>query len=363
MKKKLKLKKPKVRKPNIRLPKRGKTVEEKVSDAISNVPRITNETVTEHREDVLSSARKYIYPLQHSKHRVVRTSIAIFVLVIVLFFGFCALDLYEFQGTSGFIYDVTSIVPFPVGKTGGHFISYNSYLFELRRDMHYYTTQQQANFSSKDGQDQLSRLKTQAMDAAVNNELVNILAKQNHVSVTNQEVNAQLNTVKTENRLGSSEQVFKEVLSQYWGWTVSDFKTELKDQVLQQAVVSKLDTNTNNRAKAALEQLSKGADFGTLASQISDDLTTRAGGGQYPNAVTLDDQQVSPLITQELFKLQLNQVSPIINTGYTLEILKVIDRNGSTLHAAHIQFNFANITNYTKPLVKRHPTSLYISIK
>src|SRR5665213_402630 len=99
MKKLKKLKKPKLAK-TIRRPlqaasrlsiRRTKTTEEKVDDALSNVPRITNETVGDHREEVLSSARKYIYPLQHSKHRVVRTSLGLFSLVIVVFFAFCGL--------------------------------------------------------------------------------------------------------------------------------------------------------------------------------------------------------------------------------------------------------------------------------
>src|SRR5271166_6127758 len=78
-------------------PWKKKSVEEKVSDAISNVPRITNETVGEHREDVLSSARKYIYPLEQSKHRIVRVSIAILIIVIVGFFVITSLALYKYQ--------------------------------------------------------------------------------------------------------------------------------------------------------------------------------------------------------------------------------------------------------------------------
>src|SRR5487761_1741013 len=162
--KKPKIKKTKLSKPRSRLFKRATTVEERVSEAISNVPRITNDTVADHREDVLSSARKYIYPLQHSKHRVVRISVSLLVLVVISFFAICALDLYKFQGTSGFIYDVSSIIPFPVAKTGNTWISYESYLFELRRNMHYYTSQQQANFASKDGKTQLARLKEQALN-------------------------------------------------------------------------------------------------------------------------------------------------------------------------------------------------------
>src|SRR5581483_5186206 len=140
------MKKPKIKnrvklpRPSRKLLRRTKTVEERVSDAISNVPRITNDTVADHREDVLSSARKYIYPLQHSKHRVVRISVSIFLIVIVGFLLVCGLDLYKFQGTSGFIYDVTKILPFPVAKVDNTWVSYESYLFELRRNMHYYVT-------------------------------------------------------------------------------------------------------------------------------------------------------------------------------------------------------------------------------
>jgi hypothetical protein len=65
----------------------------------SNVPRITNESIAEHREEVLSSARKYIYPLRHSRHRVVKISIGLFALAVVAFFVGCVVFLYKFQNT------------------------------------------------------------------------------------------------------------------------------------------------------------------------------------------------------------------------------------------------------------------------
>jgi hypothetical protein len=220
-----KFKKPKLPKPsrealsNVRglSLRRTKTPEEKVSDAISNVPRITNETVGEHREEVLSSARKYIYPLQHSKHRVVRISISLLVLVIVVFFVLCSFDLYKLQGTSGFIYDVTSVVPLPVAKVGPHWVSYESYLFELRRNMHYYQTQQQSDFSTKSGQAQLVRLKQQAMAQVIQDAYVKQLAGQYHVTVSDQTVNNEVALVRSENRLGGNDRTFREVLDEFWG--------------------------------------------------------------------------------------------------------------------------------------------------
>lgn len=360
--KKLKTKKPKLPRPSLKLIKRSKTVEERVSDAISNVPRITNDTVADHREDVLSKARKYIYPLQHSKHSVVRISIVLFVVVIVGFFAICGLDLYKFQGTSGFIYGVTEIVPFPVAKTGGTWISYESYLFELRRNMHYYITQQGANFSTKTGRAQLDHLKQEALNYAVQSALVNKLAQENNVSVSDQAVNDQVSILRYLNLLGSSNNVFKEVLNEYYGWSEADFKRELKQQMLQQAVVAKLDTSAQSKAQSVIKQLKAGVDFATLASQASDDAQTKTNGGQYPTAITFNDQQISPDVIYELFQLKPGQTSGIINTGSTLEVVKLLDRSGNSVHAAHIQINLQSITSYTKPLQDKQSLHEYIKI-
>jgi parvulin-like peptidyl-prolyl isomerase len=357
MKKLKKLKAPKLPKP-LKRP----SAEERVSEALSNVPRITNETVSEHREEVLSSARKYIYPLQHSKNRVVKISLSLFLLVIAVFFTFCGLSLYKFQATNAFIYDVTKIVPFPAAKTDGQWISYESYLFELRHNMHYYHTQQQADFSTKDGQEQLKRLKQQAMAQVVQDAYVKRLAARHGVTVSNQMVDNQLALVRSENRLGNNDRVFRDVLNEFWGWNEGDFKRKLKQQLLTQAVVAKLDTDTVNRSQSALEQLRGGADFGQLAAQMSDDITTKAAGGQYPNPIAANDKEVPPVITSAAFKLKPGQTSGIINTGYTLEILKVTENTGKQVRLSHIQFNFKPIDTFTKPLQQQTPPRRYIKV-
>ncbi len=364
MKKLKKLKKPKLPK-NIQRPfkRTTKSAEEKFNDALAGVPRITNDTVADHREEVLSSARKYIYPLQHSKHRVVRISLSLLALVLMAFFVISGLSLYKLQATSGFMYDVTRIIPFPVAKAGDRWVSYESYLFELRHNMHYYQTQQQANFATKDGKTQLDRLRQQAMVQVIQDAYVKKLADQHKVSVSNQIVDNQVNLLKRENRLGNNDRVFREVLNEFWGWNVTDFRRELQQQLLQQAVVTKLDTATDARAEAALQQLLKGADFAKLAAELSDDPTTKLTGGQYPNPITLSDRDVPPALTSELFKLKPGQTSAIINTGYTLEIIKVVDGGNVSRHAAHLQFTLKDITAYTRPLQARQPPHHYIKIK
>lgn len=356
------MKKPKKPKFMKRPLRRAKDTEEKVADAIRSVPRITNETVAEHREEVLGSARKYIYPLQHSKHSVVRISLGLLITVLVVFLVYCGLALYKFQSTGGFIYDVTRVLPFPVAKAGPNWVSYESYLFELRRNMHYYHTQQMANFNDKGGKEQLKHLKEQAMDQVVRDAYVKQLAKQNNVTVSMRDVDNEVELVRNQNRLGNNNRVFKEVLSEFWGWSEDDFRRELKQELLQQAVVSKLDTTAHKRAEDTLKQLQGGADFGTVASQVSDDLSTKGSGGQWPSPVTPGDRNYPPAVTSELFKLQPNQISPIINTGFTLEILKALDNGTTARRGAHIQFVFQDIGAYVQPLEKKQPPKHYIKV-
>lgn len=362
-----KLKKPKLSLPKTKLPKRGlikrrKAPEEKLKEAFANVPKITDETVAEHREDVLSSARKFIYPLNHSRKRIVFISSSIIGLALIIFFVYVGLALYKFQKTDSFVYGVTQVVPIPVAKVGSSWISYESYLFELRRYMHYYVTQQQVDFSTKAGQQQLERYKQQAMDEVVTNAYVNELAGKYNVSVSDKQVDQEVTLVQSQNRLGSSQHEFDEVLSDFWGWNESDFKRELKQQLLQQAVVAKLDTQTNERAESAMRQLKHGADFATLASQVSDDTTTKANGGQFPAAITQNDPNVAPQITQALFNLKPGQISGIINTGYSLEIVKVLSDQGGSVQAAHISFTLQPISTYIAPLEKSQKPHYFIHI-
>lgn len=362
------MKKPKLTKLKSKLPKgvpkafkRAKAPEDRVTEALQGVPRITNETVTEHREEVLRGARKYIYPLQHSRHSIVRISVWLLVTVLITFFVYCGLALYQFQSTSGFVYGITRVIPFPVAKAGSSWVGYESYLFDLRRYMHYYQTQQAANFSTKDGKAQLKLLKGKAMKQVIQDAYVKQLASKYHVSVSDKTVNDYVTLVRNQNRLGSSQHVFDDVLNEFWGWSEADFKRQLKQQLLQQAVVAKLDTATDARAQAALSQLNSGADFATVAAQNSDDNNTKTNGGQYQSAITPNDPNLAPITTAELFKLKPGQVSPIINAGFTLEILKVIDGTSTSVHAAHIQFTFQPITTYTSPIQTKHPAHQYIS--
>lgn len=324
------------------------------------VPRITNETVAVHREEVLGSARKYIYPLQHSKHRIVIITTGILIFSLVAFFTYCTLALYRLQTTSTFIYRVTQVIPFPVARSGNQFIAYENYLFELRHYMHYYEQQQELNFSSEAGKLQLDEFKTRALERVVNDAYIKRLADEHNVSVSNKEVDEQIEVVRDQNRLGGSERVFEDVLKDYWGWSLDDFKRSLRQQLLAQKVVAKLDTETQARAEAALAEINAGADFAAVAKKYSDDSGTKDNGGDFGILVDRTNRDLSAVTTNTLFGLQPGQISGIINIGYALEIIKNTENNGERARGAHILFNFKEATSYVNDAKEKKPVRLYL---
>lgn len=341
--------------------RRKPKLEESLQEAIQSIPRITNETVAEHREEVLGAARKFIYPLQHSLKKIVAISAVIFAALTVAFFVYCVLALYRFDNTSTFIYRVSQVVPFPVAKVGSSFVTQENYLFEIRHYIHYYQTQQRVDFSSESGKQQLETFRKAALQAVIDDAYVKQLAKQHKISVSDQEVDYQIDVLRNQNRLGSSNAVFEDVLKEFWGWSVQDFRRELRQQLLAQKVVSALDIDTHNRAQDVLTALNNGGDFAALAREHSQDPNTKDNGGDYGLAIERTNRDLPPQVIDSLFKLEAGQTSGIVETPLGLEILRVREKDGNSLRASHIYFGFSPITTYIDPLKEAKPPRTFIN--
>jgi hypothetical protein len=362
--KKFGIKKPTLKKPSLsQLNLRRKTPDVKINQAIENLPRITNETVAEHREEMLSKSRKFIYPLKHTRQRIVKVSVALFVVGLLLFVGYVLVALYKLQASSTFIYGVTRVLPLPVAKAGDSWVSYESYLFELRHLKHYYETQQGVNFADESGRAQLQDFKRQAMEQVITDAYVKQLAEQNGVRVSGAEIDDAIRLLRDQNRLGNSDEEFEDVLKEFWGWNAADFRRELGQQLLAQKVVAKLDTAAADKARTAYAQLQNGTDFAAVAKQFSDDAGTKDAGGEYPFLIDRNNRDVAPKVVDALFRLQPNQTSEIVDTGYTLEIVKVLSADNDKVRAAHISTAYKPISEFVKPLQDKTPPTRYINVQ
>lgn len=325
--------------------------------------RITNDTVAEQREEVLGQARKYIYPLRHTKHKLVVISIWLLVLALVAFFAYCTLALYKFKSNSKFLYKVTQVIPFPLARSGSDFIAYEDYLFEINHYTHYYQTQQNLDFNSEAGRQQLAEFKKRALNKVINDAYIKELADRKGISVSDKEVEDRIAVVRNQNRLGANDKEFEGVLRDFWDWSENDFKRSLKGQLLSEKVVAAYDTDTKKRAEAALAQLKGGKDFATVAKEVSEDPISKQTGGEYGFPLEKTNRDISPAAIDALFKLKDGEHSNLVEAGYGIEILKNIQTQpDGKIKGAHIAFNYKDIGEYVNELRDQKKTRSYLRL-
>lgn len=342
-----------------------KRLARKSENDVAKIPRITNENVAEHREEVLSGARKYIYPLQHSKHRIVILTTTLVIATVLIFTAVSVLLLYRQQTTSGFMYQVTKVLPFPVARTGNTLIAYENYLFQLRHYIHYYETQQQLSFETESGQAQLDSYKKRALDSVIDSAYIKQIAKEQGVTVSDEEIDAEIQIARQQNRLGSSDEIFEDVLRNYWNWSVDDFRRSLRSEILKQKVTRALDTETETRAREALAKLEAGENFAAVAAEFSDDTISKDNGGVF-GVVDATDRNVSQQTVDTLFRLGEGQYSGInvipYQTGYALEIVQNLGEKSGGREGAHIVFQLKDIAETLNDRKDQNLYRLYISL-
>lgn len=238
------------------------------NEPISELPRITNETVAIHREAVIGGARKYIYPLQHSKHKIVLISTGLLLFLSVGFFIFCALSLYRLKNGSAFMHQVSKVLPFPIARTGTTFIAYENYLFELRHYTHYYTTQQGLDFNTTEGKQQLADFRERALEKVINDSYIKRMAAKGKISVSDKEVDNQINIIRSQNRLGGSDEVFEDVLREFWAWSLNDFRRSLKLEMLNQKLTASLDGGNDSSGSIGIGRITGGHRFFRYSKEV-----------------------------------------------------------------------------------------------
>lgn len=327
------------------------------------ISRITNETVIEHREEVLSGARKYIYPLSHSRHKVVIITLSLVIFAAIAFTSYVMLNLYRYQSTSAFMYQVTKVLPLPIGRIGGTFISYENYLFELRHYIHYFENQQEVNFDTEQGKAQLAEQRKKSLESVVNFAYIEKIAREKEIAIDSKEVDEQIELLKAQNKLGSDNKVFEDVLKDFWGWSVGDFKRSIYQGLLTNKVLRTLDTKTGQRADQALAEINAGGNFSDIAKKYSDDATTKDQGGEYGFLVSRNDKNIPYQTINALFNLKPGEVSSVIDIGYGLEILKNIEVQDDKVKAARIFFTYPDISTYLNDYKAKQPAQVFIKVQ
>ena len=322
--------------------------------------RITNETVAEHRERILAGGRKFKYPVQVAKHRLVITSVAIGIIAVALLTLLTWQQLYIAQNTSNFMYRITQLIPLQVASVDGYGVRYSDYLKKYRSSVHYLQQQNSINLSSEDGHRQAEFIKRREITNAEKNAYAMKLAGQKNIKVSGKEVNDFIQRDLTAKRV-SQEAYERTVLKSFYDWTLDDYKDIVHTELLKRKVSFAVDTAAKSQADALHTQLASGADFATVAKASSDDVATKANGGDV-GILPIDNQDPNGLIAAAK-SLQPNQLSGVITGADGYYIIKLIEKTDTTIRYAQIKISLHAFDTQFTNLQKTNKIHEYIKLE
>lgn len=319
--------------------------------------RVTNDSVSKHRDEVLTKGRQFKYPFSWSKHRVVFISTVVGLLALVLLGFFTALRLYRWHSYDDFTYGVARIIPFPVAKVDGKLVMYKDYLFDLRPSLHWERSKGYLDANSPDGKRQTEYYKRRALDKAVMNVITNDMAHKNKISVSEKEIDQRISTMPTAGTEVS------EVTQDQYGFGLGDLREFIRRDLLRKKVAQKLDTEAPKKAAEALKQLDSGKPFSDVAKKYSNDLETAQLGGDV-GIVEKGFAKYPSQVSDQLFKLQPKQHSKVIEATdgyYIVSVTEKVDEN--RVRASIIKVNVKSMADYLKDYKAQNKIKEYIKLQ
>jgi SurA N-terminal domain/PPIC-type PPIASE domain len=325
------------------------------------ISRITNETIAEHREQILQEGRKFKYPVQYARNKLVINTILIGIVAFAIFALFSWWQLYVVQNTSGFFYRIAQLTPLSVARVDGESVRYSDYLLEYRSSI-YWLQQKTRNFSlqTEDGQRQSQHIKRQSLDSAIEAAYATKLARDLRLTISKEEVDDFVNNSLQSSSRELSQSAYEEVLSDAYGVSVEEYRGIVSSELLQRKVAFAIDAAATKKLKTIQGELVAGKQFGDIATSYSDDEFVKENKGDMGFVPKTNADQGLVAAASKLPKGSYSEPVKVADAYY---IVQHIDSNDTQVRYAQIKVQLREFDQRLSQLKKEKKIQEYISLR
>lgn len=240
--------------------------------------RITNDTVARHREQILAGGRRFKYPVQYARHKLVTNAIIISLVSLAILVALGFQQLYFAQNSSDFMYRITQLVPVPVATVANEPVRYSDYLIQYRGSEHYLRKYDEVKMESEDGKRQLEGIKRQSLNSAEVNAYAAKLAREKSISITTKEIDDEVLSKRNTANGQISQETYDASTRMLYGWNPSDYRQAIKTSLLRAKVAFAVDEKAKARADKAAELIASGKDLGAVAQELGGGMAVQSPG-------------------------------------------------------------------------------------
>lgn len=331
-------------------------------DTPAEPSRITNDTVAEHRERILAGGRRFKYPIQYARHKLVFNAIIISIAALAVIITVGYWQLYPAQNNSEFIYRVTKVLPLPVAYVDGEPVPYSDYLMKYLSSVHYLEQKEQVSLKSDDGKRRVEYIKQSAMDDAIADAYARKLASKLKISVSDIELEAFLKTQRQSSDGEVSQQTYDAVVLDYYGWSPEEYRYAMKVKILRQKVTYAVDTNAKGVSETLSAQVkAPGANLQAIAADIN---KAEAGKVVYGSSGLVPRTNQDGGLALTAATLTKGAVSDAVKStsGEGYYYVRLLDSNDAQVSYDYIQIPLKTFSEQLKAIIKDNKVSRLISV-
>ena len=309
------------------------------------------------REEVLAKGRKFKYPMQFAKHRLVFITLAIAIIAVISGGVFGWVLLYKSQNTGDVLYRLTTVLPVPVARIDGEPVRYSDYLMIFRSSITPVEQQNGASDSQADTDSVREYYKRTALNDAEDYTYAMKLAKQMDIVVTDEMIDKAFDEHRKLGGAERSREGFLKVLKDNFDLSEKEYRRLLYLSLIKEEVSKRIDIAATNQAEQALAKArTAGGDLAKVASELR--LEYEDTGG------LIDVMNVDGGRSDVAYSMQPNTLSDILvsSNGDSYYIIYLREKADSKVNYASIKIPFTEFERRLKNVREENRVVEYISV-
>ncbi len=318
------------------------------------------EKVDERREEVLATGRKFKYPLQWTKHRVVINTILISLVTLGILTAGGYLALYKMQMTDELLYRITQILPVPVAEVDGEKVRFSDYLMFYRSSLQSISRQSTQTQTEEDLDNMKEQFKADALTKAEMYTFAMKIARENGVSVSDEEVKNEFERHRQIGSVDRSEAGFLKIIKDNFGLSKEEYNRMIYLTLLKAKVDEKIDENANNVSREVEKLLAeKDGSFKGVVDEIGNKVIYEETSGMVSN------KNVDGGRADAASRLNIGEQSGrfVSMNGDGYYYVKLVDKNAAEVNFVSIKIEFTEFSKQIDAVREAGKIKEYIEVK
>ena len=296
------------------------------------------EKVEERREEVLARGRRFKYPLQYAKHKVVNLTVLISVLAIIAAGTFVYFMLYKTQSTDDLIYRITQIFPYSVAKVDGEKVRYSDYLLIYKSSITPIEKQGMMG-NDQDSSEMTDYYKREALNSAEDYTYALKLAREMNIKVEDSEVDKAVENHRKAGGVDRSEETFTRILQDNFGISLSEYRRMVYLSLVSEKVSEQIDEFARLVSEEVDKNLAAGKSLSEIAKILGDKVEFEETGGLV-DKMNVDGGRANAALHLEKGKTSERFIS---NSGDGYYYVTLVDRTESTVDYKSLFIPFSEL--------------------